>query len=106
MQDRYGQESEAAQLSGITQPEAKFSFGPSIPRYDKYVTLPAKPSTLDADYLLIETLQGTTIATIPFKGQRINASKLPEGVYQWRSLGKKGRNHRLGYFSIKREQTK
>jgi hypothetical protein len=28
---------------------------------------------------------------------------LPEGIYQLRALGRKGRNHRIGFFAIKRK---
>lgn len=106
VQDRYGQESEAAQLTGTAPAVQEMVANPSIQRASNYVNLPEKPSTLDADFLLIETLQGKTVTSIPFKGTRANISRLPEGVYQWRSLGKKGRHHRLGFFSVKREQAK
>ncbi len=104
-QDRYGQESEPSQLEfplfDNRQPE--FRDDPKrIIRASYSVILPPKPTTLDAQYLLVQTLQGQTVATIPFDGLKMNTSQLPEGVYQWRSLGKKDRNHRLGFFAIKR----
>ena len=105
VQNRYGLESEACQLSGGRSAVAasKPSALP-IPVVDKSVDLPEKPSTLDAYYLVVETLQGRTVRVVPFKGKTLNVSLLPDGVYQWRSLGKKGRNHRLGFFAVKHKE--
>ena len=68
----------------------------------RLLTLPEKPVTLDANTLAIETLQGTLVATRPWRGNQADVSTLPEGFYQLRSLGRKGITHRLGFFKIKR----
>ena len=68
----------------------------------KTLQLPEKPVTLDANTLAIETLQGTLVATRPWRGNQTDVSTLPEGFYQLRSLGRKGITHRLGFFQIKR----
>jgi uncharacterized lipoprotein YddW (UPF0748 family) len=67
----------------------------------KWLKLPYKPSTLDAQYIIVETLQGQQLAFLPYKGRYAHIGNLPEGIYALRSLGRKGRNHRIGYFGIK-----
>ena len=103
VQDRYGVESEPVQLMRPHYTDRlKTVFDhPRIAKADQTIVLPPKPLSLDADFLVIETLQGSPVAVIPYHGVRANVSHLPEGVYQWRSLGRKGRNHRLGFFSVK-----
>ena len=68
----------------------------------EYMCLPDKGSTLDADYIIIETLQGHAVATLPYRGDKANISSVPDGCYFVRSLGRKGRSHRLGFTIIKR----
>lgn len=103
-QDRYGLESAPRQL---------FVNGPSTPYLEKPliaisdgrpVQLPKKPSTLDAEYLIIETLMGQQLQFAPYRGQTLDVSRLPDGMYQLRSLGSKGNTHRMGFFSIKRKK--
>ena len=103
-QDRFGQESDAIQLLLVPNGSSFGSTKAAIQIADKTVTLPAKPSTLDADFLIIETLQGQAVKTIPFRGTQANTAQLPEGIYQWRSLDKKGHHHRLGFFAIKKNR--
>lgn len=56
-------------------------------------------ATVDADYLLVETLQGQVVDIMPFNDtSRLN--KLDRGIYLIRSLGRKGRAHRLGFVHI------
>jgi hypothetical protein len=52
--------------------------------------------------LSIETLQGKPLATRAYSGQYIDVSSIPEGMYQLRSLNKKGITHRLGFFVVRR----
>ena len=70
-------------------------------------------STVDCDYIIVETLQGTIIHSqrMPRSGSRsfgeqrgtvIDISRVPEGFYCLRAIGKKNRNHRLGFFMVKR----
>ena len=97
--DRYGQESEAIQLRLLSSPD----YGtPVIAMTDgRAIVLPDKGSTLDADFVVIETLSGRQMGVFPYT-HILNVSSLPDGLYQLRSLGRKGRNHRIGFFAIKR----
>jgi hypothetical protein len=102
-QNRYGLESKAAQLDGDNDPKVVPLERRRILMTDGRVALlPKKPSTLDADYIIIETLEGRQVAVVPYKGKYIDIDGLACGVYQWRSLGRKGRNHRMGFFAVKR----
>jgi hypothetical protein len=56
---------------------------------------------LDAEYVVIETMDGRQVALRPYS-TLLKVDDLPNGIYQLRSLGRKGRNHRIGFFSIKR----
>ncbi|MBP5338494.1 MAG: family 10 glycosylhydrolase [Prevotella sp.] len=98
--DRYGQESQPAQLLINAGPAYA---APIICKTDgRIVALPPKPSTLDADVIVVETLLGQAVASSPYT-PCIDISALPDGIYQLRSLGRKGRSHRIGFFSIKRQ---
>ncbi len=66
------------------------------------MTLPEKGISLDADFVMVETLQGCTIALLPYRSTTIDVRSVPEGMYIIRSLGKKGSPHRLGFIQIKR----
>ena len=102
-QNRYGMESKEACQLQLLQKEKSITPPIHIVRGNT-LQLPAKPSTLDAQYIVIETLQGSTLSVHPYSGSTLNISHLPDGVYQLRSLGKKGRNHRIGFFSVKRRK--
>ena len=56
----------------------------------------------DANYIIIESITGTMVATRPWQGNKVSISRLPEGVYTVRSINKKHVTHRLGQFIIKR----
>ncbi len=102
-QDRFGVESEAAQLETPLFNKQKPALTDNPKRFimaDYSVVLPPKPTTLDADFLLIQDLNNRTVDVVPFEGEKMSTENLPEGVYQWRSLGRKGRNHRLGFFTV------
>ena len=47
---------------------------------------------------------GQQLQFAPYRGKTLDVSRLPDGIYQLRSLGSKGNTHRLGFFSIKREK--
>ena len=103
-QDRFGLESAPRQLF-INGPQTPYLEKPLITISDgRPVKLPVKPSTLDAEYLIIETLQGQQLRFAPYRGQTLDVSNLPDGIYQLRSLGSKGYTHRVGFFSIKRKR--
>ena len=96
--NRYGQESAPLQLLVNAGPEY---VAPIIARSDgRPVALPDNSTTLDADFVMVETLLGQPLATMPY-APAIDISTLPDGIYQLRSLGRKGRNHRIGFFTKK-----
>ena len=75
----------------------------SIPIADKRHELTDLHQMLDARYVVIETLQGNIVATIPYPTNGIiNVADIPPGVYILRSLHHKGITHRLGFLKIKR----
>ena len=93
--DRYGNESTPIQDTVIGQQPAHSSL------------LPCDGNTLrlqvtdDTPYLAVCTLQGIIVHTC--KNQpNIDISALPEGIYELKSLSRKGVTHRLGFFIIKR----
>ena len=105
--DRFGNESQPRQSyasgsTGASSIDALLQH-PSMLRCDgRRLLLPEKPASLDADMLSIETLQGKPLATRAYSGQYIDVSSIPEGMYQLRSLNKKGITHRLGFFVVRR----
>ena len=101
--DRYGNESTPLQ-ERHTKPEMlETRITDRLLKCDgKTLSLPEKGSVLDASFVTIETLQGHIVATRPYKGTTADVSRLPEGMYVLRSLGRKGVTHRLGYFVIRR----
>ncbi len=103
--DRYGNESRALQ-EDAPYDEAETQCGSTrLLRCDgKKVEVPNKAHFADTEYLLVESLQGIAVATLPYNGsaETINISALKNGMYQMRSLNRKGMSHRLGMFIIKR----
>ncbi|WP_337386841.1 glycoside hydrolase family 10 protein [Prevotella sp.] len=103
--DRYGNESRALQ-EDAPYGEAETQCGSTrLLRCDgKKVEVPNKAHIADTEYLLVESLQGIAVATLPYNGsaETINISTLKNGMYQMRSLNRKGMSHRLGMFIIKR----
>jgi hypothetical protein len=96
--NRYGMESTPAQL--LLNAGGRYAV-PSISKTDgRFVALPQKGQTLDAYSIAIETFEGRQVAIRPY-GSILDVRNLPNGIYQLRSMGKKGRNHRIGFFSIK-----
>lgn len=103
--DRYSNESRALQ-EDAPYSEAETQCGSTrLLRCDgKKVEVPNKAHLADTEYLLVESLQGIAVATLPYNGsaETINISTLKNGMYQMRSLNRKGMSHRLGMFIIKR----
>ncbi|WP_285822041.1 glycoside hydrolase family 10 protein [Xylanibacter muris] len=116
--DRYGNESEPitevmaisgntvtddhCNISSETKPFLPFC-KTAIENDGKCMVIPQKENNLDAEYLTVETLQGTIIAIRSFNGgTSADISQIPDGIYVIRSLGKKGISHRLGFLAIKR----
>jgi hypothetical protein len=102
-QNRYGLESQEACQLQLVETQKSVASPISIIRSDTLL-LPVKPSTLDAQYIAIETLQGTALSVHPYTGKTLNIAHLADGMYQLRSLGKKGHNHRIRFFSVKRSK--
>lgn len=109
--DRYGQESTPVQLQLVanSRPEndnsqsAPMSEG-AIPFYtvskaQGIFIMPPRPSNLDARFIMIENIQGKSISVQPYTPQ-LSLADIPRGIYQLRSLGRKGRNHRLGILYV------
>lgn len=66
--------------------------------------LPSHVTNADATYLVVETLQGTAVALLPWGNgaKTANIVRLKNGIYLLRSLNKKGVSHRLGVFVVRR----
>lgn len=97
--DRYGLESRARQMETGSSLQAPASF---IKNNGKHMQLPRKGKVLDADYIVIETLEGCAVATLPYRGTQADIRSITDGMYIVRSLNRKGITHRLGYIIIKR----
>ena len=96
--DRYGQESPATQLLLNAGPEYTV---PLIGISDgRPIALPSKGSVLDADLVIVEDMKGQPLSVHPYS-TLLDVSTLPDGFYQLRSLGRKGRPHRIGFFAKK-----
>ncbi len=103
VQDRYGNESLPAQLRRLQLKTEHHTQEPIVPIVDKTLKLPGKQNTLDAYHVIIETIAGKRVATLPYSADTLDVAFLDEGCYQWRTLGKKKkRNHRMGFFNVKR----
>lgn len=97
--NRYGIESTPVQL--LLNVGKRYA-APTISKTDgRPIALPEKGTILDAEFVIVETLDGRQVALRPYSAF-LSVDGLPNGIYQLRSLGKKGRNHRIGFFSIKR----
>lgn len=99
--DRYGNESKPLQSHRL--PQSKATDISLLECDGVWLKLPTKNPGLDAKLLVIETLQGSTIATRTFREDAINVSGLPNGFYVLKSLGLKGVTHRIGFFIVKRD---
>ena len=100
--DRYGNESAALQSHQPTVMQVPTAQLLSCDGYQ--VELPDKGSVLDADMVSIETLQGKMVTLKPYQGKTANVRDVKEGFYVMKSLNKKGKTHRLGFFMIKRQK--
>ena len=96
--DRYGNESEPIYESTYAIGDKGYKSQSLLSNDGRTLSL---TMTTDADYLAVCTLQGTIIHTCRNTPQ-IDIRPLSNGIYELRSLNKKGIMHRLGYFIIKR----
>ena len=100
--NRYGLEGPAAQILVNAGPEYA---APVICKSNgSPITLPDNSTVLDADFVIVETMEGRSVGVYPYSRQ-LDVSALPEGMYQLRSLGRKGRTHRIGFFAIRKNST-
>lgn len=90
--DRFGNESPASQLPDATGQRAaaaeKF-----LPHENGRLTIPKT----DSPFIAIVNLYGQIISTAP-SGTQIRTAHLGKGLYQVRTLEKKGRSRSIGYF--------
>ena len=98
--DRYGNES-APIYSDTKKPIVTAASSELLANNGKLLKVPQR-NLFDADLLVVCDMQGRTVKTFTNRPQ-LNISQLPEGMYQLKSLHKKGYSHRLGTFSIKRK---
>jgi uncharacterized lipoprotein YddW (UPF0748 family) len=95
-QDRYGNEGPAIQEESTHSQDCNVSS--MLPNDGRKLRVIV---ATDAKTLQIATLQGKTIKTC-MNEQQIDISTLPEGIYQLKSVHKKGITHRLGFFVVRR----
>jgi len=96
--DRYGNESDALQ----SEHHEKTVISPSylLPNDGRRLFLNHTDAGT-ANYIMVCTLQGAIIRTMPF-AEQLNISTLHEGIYELKTVNKKGIAHRLGFFIIRR----
>ena len=99
--DEYGNESTARQSHEESQ-SSSFSAPSLLPCDGERLQLPPKENTLDADMLIVESLQGNTVSSLPYLSESVSVRTLPNGIYVLKSINKKGITHRLGWFKIDR----
>lgn len=99
--DRYGNESLPLQ-SDLGAKAANPSHTHLLPCEGGWLRLPPRHAWEDADLLLIEDLKGKPVANFIWEKERLDLSNLQAGMYQLRSLNKKGITHRLGFFQIRK----
>lgn len=97
--DRYGNESNPVRSAILPKNEANKKTPAFIPNDGETLAVPQ--AAYDAGLLVISDIQGREIRTI-INHPKINISSLKDGIYQLRSRHKKGIQHRLGYFIVKR----
>lgn len=54
------------------------------------------------DLIMVTTIQGTPIAYKPWRGTTVDVRDVKDGFYCLKSVNKKGKTHRLGFFQIRR----
>lgn len=105
--DRFGNESQPLEQVGNREKRS-----PNFLKNDGMaVHLPDLKAIADIHYTVIETLQGNIVATqtLQYTSEAqeqqtlIDVKQIPNGMYVLRSVNKKGKSHRLGYFAIKRK---
>ena len=102
--DRYGNESAPAQETAKLRQTSCSNKDKMLACDGTAVEIPVPTLLSDTKYLVIETLQGGSVALLPYSPYMRNAcvTDVADGIYQLRSLNSKGTSHRLGIFIIKR----
>lgn len=95
--DRYGRELR----NPDTTVKETFLSTPLLDCDGNQLQIPQK-SIIDADALIIKTLQGQILASRPYQGKALDVSDIANGIYTLYSLNSRGITHRLGTFIIKR----
>lgn len=101
--DRYGNESKPLQNYNLPVPPQKPLDAEGLLKCDgkKVYVGDAAMAYNHSDRAVIASLQGNLIQPVGL-GREIDVHKLPNGMYQLRSLNKKGISHRIGFFQIDR----
>ena len=97
--DRYGNESQPLQMESGKQNVISRRL---LKNDGRKVQLPEKGKTLDADYIVIESLAGNIVATKAYRETFVDIRDIHNGVYTVRTVGRKDISHRLGTMIIKR----
>ena len=90
--DRYGYESEPAQLTGD---EKDFVAADFLPHNNQHVLLP--PLSTQTEFIAILDAENRIIRTVPYS-RSIFTKDLARGIYQVRTLSEGGRSYGIGYF--------
>ena len=97
--DRYGNESAPAIPALIGKQE---SYHSEIISNDGYILAVPQRTMFDAPLLMVVDMQERTVLTCANQ-PTVYIGRLEDGIYQLRSINKKGWQHRLGYFVVKRK---
>ncbi len=97
--DRYGNESEPI-FEDSGKPRHRSELLPN----DGILLKPDLTDISSSEIFIVLTLQGTIVKSAPLAKQ-VDIRRLPEGIYQLKTLNKKGISHRVGFFTIKRNKS-
>jgi hypothetical protein len=92
--DRYGNESEAAQSH-----QKEIVTKKMLRVCGKYVELPASFFPTD-NVIVVASVEGNMLRALYVKDAKADVSAIPSGMYQIRSVNRKGVSHRIGFFCI------
>ena len=96
--DRFGNESQPVQdVQRPAETTTAITMGKMIENDGRTLNVPTPPANAQAEYLVIETMQGSIVAYHNCQEQ-IDISQLPSGVYVLKTLNSKGITYRLGGF--------
>lgn len=103
--NRYGLESAATTTksrwmltSDATEEQHKIGF---IENDGKQMKMPVKTNAAEADVIIIESMRGHIVSTLPWRGKTADISKLVGGVYKVKTLNRRNVMHTIGLLSVK-----